>query len=677
MDELIMRKSTEQTTPEAPAMTAAPMTQAKPAVDAEFLKKLDEILEKYKAGRQRTDARIKESEDWWRLRNAEMERKTTESGKDGGFQSVSGWLHNVIVSKHADAMDAFPEPVILPREAGDKAEAHMLTSIIPCILEQNDFEDAYSKVQWKKICTGTGAYKTVWDNSKLNGLGDISITRVNLLNLFWEPAVEDIQDSHYMFEVSYYDKDELKAMFPQLENAKLGIDFQSTKLNGDEKDNRSEQATVKECYYHKVINGKRTLQYVKYVNNVVLYATENDTQRPTSTEIDPMTGMMTTVETGESMAERGLYDHGLYPYDFDVLFPVAGSPCGYGFVDLCRNPQTRIDVMQTAFTKNAVVGAIPRYFSNAAENGVNEEEFLDMSNPIIHFEGSLDDRNFRHVDHTPLDGAYITEVQNAINEMRETSGNTQTAAGTANSGVTAASAIAALQEASGKGSRDSTATAYRAYSNVVRKTIELVRQFYDLPRQFRILGQYGTEQFVSYTNEGLKPQIMDGGFGLEQAMRLPVFDIKINAQKRQIYSKVAQNELSLQFYQMGFFAPQNVDQALLTMDMMEFDGKEELMAKLATQGGLFQKLVQYMQLALEFAAQVRPDMVDGISQDIMQTVGTMQQSGLPGANNQMFTGVQNMGGLMGREPSRVQNARANANEVAKPNGGKLTAKSGG
>ena len=63
-------------------------------------------------------------------------------------------------------------------------------------------------------------------------------------------------------------------------------------------------------------------------------------------------------------------------------------------------------------------------------------------------------------------------------------------------------------------------------------------------------------------------------------MRLPVFDIKVNPQKASPYSKMAQNELALQFYQAGFFSPQMADQALMAMSMMEFEGKDELLRKI-------------------------------------------------------------------------------------------------
>ena len=174
----------EQTVTEVkPPEAMAPTVQA---IGPEQLKKFTQILQKYKSGKAQTESRIIASENWWKLRNSIEEKKSTNIGKDGGFMSVSGWLHNVIVSKHADAMESFPEPNILPREKGDEEEAQRLSDIVPCILEQNQFEETYSDAMWQKIKTGTGVYKVVWDAGKLNGLGDISVEQVNLLNIYWD-----------------------------------------------------------------------------------------------------------------------------------------------------------------------------------------------------------------------------------------------------------------------------------------------------------------------------------------------------------------------------------------------------------------------------------------------------------------------------------------------------------
>ena len=516
------------------------------------------ILRQYKAGKQATESRIIASENWWKLRNTTEEQKEGRLGRDGGMVSRSAWLHNVIVSKHADAMESYPQPVILPREEGDRGLAQALSSIIPCILERNHFEEVYSEAAWQKGKTGTGVYKVVWDPQALNGLGDISVTQVNLLNLYWEPGKKDIQQSRYFFQTELEDRDVLEEQYPFLAGKLTGgKEFLSTRFLYDDYVDVSQKVTVVEVYYHKTVEGRKTLQYCKFVGDQVLFATENLPE----------------------LSLRGLYDHGLYPYVFDPLYPVEGSPCGYGYVDVCRNPQMVIDTLNTAYIKNAMVGATPRYFARG-DGAVNEEEFLDLSRPLVHVNSSSED-TLRHIEHSSLDSVYISVLDGTIQELRQTSGNTETSTGNIQSGVTAASAIAALQEASGKGIRDSNRASYRAYGKLVNLVIELIRQFYDLPRQFRITGSLGQWEFLSFSNQGLRQRHQGTDFGRDMGFRLPVFDIQVCAQKKSAYTTVAQNELALQLYSQGLFDPLRAGQALLCLEMMEFEGRDALMGKIA------------------------------------------------------------------------------------------------
>ena len=646
----IAEKKEQVMPPEAMATRVAPIGSTQ-------LKEFTQILQKYKAGKTITEQRVIASENWWKLRNTTEEQKLTDIGKDKGFTSKSGWLHNVIVSKHADAMEAYPEPNILPREEGDRGEARMLSAIIPCVLEQNNFEETYDDAMWRKMKGGTAIYKIVWDKNKLNGLGDISVECANILNLYWEPGITDIQKSRYFFHTELCDKDLLEQRYPeQLKDGLKGDAFVSSKFLYDDHVDTENKVTVIEVYYHKHINGKKTLQYVKYVNDIVLYATEN--------EIEPMVD-----ELGQPkppMALAGLYDHGRYPYVFDALYPIEGSPCGYGYVDICQNPQTEIDILKTSFIKNAMAGAIPRYFSRN-DGSLNEEEFLDLSKPIVHVPDLREDA-LRRVEHNSLDGSYLNVLMQSIQELRETSGNTETSTGNAPNSVTAASAIAALQEASGKGSRDSTLSAYRAYSEIVEICIELIRQFYNLPRKFRILGQYGAEQYITYTNAGIQPQPQGDDFGQDMGNRLPVFDIKVSAQKKNTYTKVSQNELALQFFQMGFFNPQMTDQALMCLEMMDFDGKDGVMQKVSQNGTMFQKLVQYMQMAFMLAQRVDPMMAQQIAMDMQAMSGGAPMGGAP-APKMMES--DNIAGIPRKEHGIVSNAREKSQNASQPDGGEV------
>ena len=308
-------------------------------------------------------------------------------------------------------------------------------------------------------------------------------------------------------------------------------------------------------------------------------------------------------------APDGLYAHGRYPFVLDPLFPVEGSPCGYGFVDLCHNNQTAIDLMRSAIIKNTVVGATPRYFQRI-DGSVNEEEFADLGRALVHVSGNLGEDSLRQIGFSPLSGVYMDVLNSSIQELRETSGNTETSTGNISSGVTAASAIAALQEASGKGSRDSTRSSYIAYAQIVELCIELIRQFYGLPRSFRIAGRAGAEEYIRFSNAGLCPRPQPFGAAL------PVFDVKVSAQKRNAYSRLSQNELAMELYRMGIFDEGKEQEALSCLRMMEFDGRDELIGRITASMGLREKLDElqkYKALALAFARRYRPDMAEGLT----------------------------------------------------------------
>lgn len=611
-------------------------------VNKERLQKFNQILQKYKSGKASVERRVVNAEQWWKMRN-EAQEKRMGLAWDESFRCKSGWLHNVLVSKHADAMENYPEPLFLAREPGDKAEAQKLSAIVPLILEENDFEQTYSDVWWQKLKTGTGVYMVPWNSEKLNTLGDVDIRPVDILSVFWEPGITDIQQSKYFFNCELQDNEMLEAMYPELKDQLKGSTFTLTRYIYDDNVPTDGKSLVVDVYYKVNNGGQSILHYCKYVNDHVLVSTEND---------DPTVG---------------LYDDGLYPFVFDPLFPVAGSPCGYGYVDLCMNTQAQIDIMDTAILKNMVVGVTPRYFIDGSTGSINEQEMLDVTKPFVHVGGSLANNSIQVMDYKPLAGNYISAYQNKVAELRETSGNTETATGSGTSGVTSASGIAALQEASGKTSRDASKAAYRAFRRLVNMVVERIRQFYDMPRQFRITGQFGQEQFTSYDNSGLQPQWQGGIGDTDLGYRLPVFDIKIEVAKKNAYTRTAQNDLALQFYNLGFFRPDMSTMAISCLDMMDFDGKDELMLKLQQTGTIFTQMQQLSQYVMALLQKYEPENAQAMAAAL----------GMGGAEGGPAPAAAPAGAEAPKTESSeeehpfVEKARAAANGASTPGGGKL------
>ena len=555
-------------------------------IGVEQIREANNTLQKYKQGKANLEQRIIDNEQWYKLRHWECMRDKKQQ-----VQPTSAWLFNSLANKHADAMDNFPSPNILPREEGDKGEAEMLSSIIPVILEQNDFEETYDNVQDYRLKSGTGVYGIFWDNEKMNGLGDISILKADLINLFWEPGITDIQRSRHLFHVELADNDLLEQEYPQLRGKLSSSSIDLSKYVYDDTVDTSTKSAVVDWYYKKRQNGRNVLHYCKYVNDVVLFATENDPE----------------------MAERGWYDHGQYPFVFDPLFSMEGTPCGFGYIDVGKDTQAYIDRANQAIMQNMLANAKPRHFIRS-DGSVNEAEYADTTKDFIHVDGSLGQDSILPVQGKPLNNVYIQVLHDKIDELKETTGNRDISTGGTTSGVTAASAIAAMQEAGSKLSRDHNKASYRAFRKVVLMVIELIRQFYDLPRCFRIIGENGTARFVEYSNANLQPQMQGIEMGVDMGYRLPLFDVEITAQKASPYSKMSQNELALQFFGAGFFNPQMSDQALACLEMMDFDRKQGIMQRIAQNGMMYKAAMMMMQ------QQMAPGVAGGTEESAEETV---------------------------------------------------------
>ena len=525
------------------------------------LRRARQDLNRYREGKANLERRVIENEQWYRLRHWECIRR----GAGSQVEPTSGWLFNAIANKHAEAMDNYPSPNVLPREEGDREKAQALGSILPVILQQEDFEDTYDRVMDDKLKSGTGIYGVFWDPEKLEGLGDISIRRVDILNLYWEGGITDIQQSRNVFYLGLWDNDLLLERYPQLEGKLSGAAEQGNRYVYDDRVDTADKSAVIDWYYKKRQGGKTVLHYCKFVGDTVLFATENE----------------------EDYRDRGWYDHGLYPFVLDPLFRTAGSPCGFGYIDVAKSAQEYVDRGNQAILQNLLANARPRHFIRA-DGAVNEEEYGDMTRDFVHVDGNLGEDSIKPISGKSLSDIYVTVIANKIDELKEVTGTRDVTTGGTIHGVTAASAIAAMQEAGSKLSRDSNMASYRAFRKVCLMAVELIRQFYDLPRAFRVLGPQGGVEFITFSNAALKPQDQGVELGVELGMRTPLFDIEISAEKQSPYSRLSQNEMAMQFYSAGLFDPARATEALTALDMMDFNGKSALVEKVRQNGGRYQ-----------------------------------------------------------------------------------------
>lgn len=577
------------------------------------VKEAMEVLQKYKESKTNLENKLKTNEEFWKMNHWKVMYSQKEKKDDKRIKPKSAWLVNTIINKHADAMDNFPEPNILPRSQDDEDTAKALSKIIPVILEQNDYEETYSLCAWDKNKNGSSCTGIFWNNDKSNGLGDIDIREIDLMRLYWKSGIENIQDSPNVFYVQMMDNDEIHKRYPELKEAHStnAITALDAYHYGEQVDT-SDMSPVVDWYYKKRMQFKdeqgipqmRTiLHYCKFCNGEVIYASENDPE----------------------YAETGWYSHGQYPFVVDTLYPVKASLVGMGFIDLVADGQIYTDKLRQAILENAIANARPRTVVRS-DSGLNEEEYLNEDNPIIHTAGNLGEESFRQLQTTPLASIYQNVYLQEIQEMKDTSGNTASSQGQASS-VTSASGIASLQEAAGKLSRDSSNASYRSFRKIVYQIIELIRQFYTETRCFRIIGDDGQPTYEDFDNRGLQPQNQGSVTGqdangnnytIDLGNRLPIMDIQVKPQKRSAYSKETQNQTALSLYGQGFFAPNNADAALACLNMMDFDGIEDVKNTIAANGQLYQQVMMLTQIIAQAGLLPQDAVATGTEQEVQK-----------------------------------------------------------
>lgn len=641
-----MRPKEEPTDAEVP-MEPAP---AERVIDKKAIDKAIATLKEYKDGKRNLEARIVEEERWWKLRHWDIIRgkKSGElKDEEARPEPTSAWMFNSIANKHADIMDNYPEPNVLPREQMDEKDADTLSAILPVVFERNEYEHTYSQAAWYKLKHGVSAKGVFWNQDREDGLGDVDIHFMDILNIFWEPGITDLQTSRNLFVVSLKDNELLELEYPQLKNKLGGQIIDVKQYVHDDNVDVSDKSLIVDWYYKKrTPEGKTILHLCKFVGSEVLFASEDDPQ----------------------YAQDGFYAHGMYPVEFDVLFPEEGTPVGFGYISIMKSPQLYIDKMSQVILENSMMSAKVRYMvkKNAA---INRDQFLDWSDPLVEYEGDIN--NIQPLQVQQVGGNVLNVLQMKIDELKETSSNRDFSQGGSTGGVTAAAAIAALQEAGNKTSRDMIASSYRSYTQECYLAIELIRQFYDEQRSFRITGETGKNEYIQFSNEALKPQPIPPAYpgqelepGYVEASRKPVFDIVVKPQKRSPYSKMAQNELAKELYQLGFFNPQLADQSLAAMDLMDFDGMEKVRDKVE-QGQTLLNIVGQMQEQMNKMGLIIYQLT---GQDLVGITQGGGQAPVPGAAPAIGGGGESMGAA--QKEAQTANMTAYGQRVAaraKPN----------
>ncbi len=502
--------------------------------------------------------RLKKNERYYST--LQWDEYSSKSNVEKAPEPTSNYIFSVLLDRHADMMDNMPTQNILPRDESAVEEAGKLKNIIPRVFEINEYHETYSDKIWDIIKQGYAIEGVLFDPTADNSLGEIAIRLIDPMGFLWQPGVSRLQDSENIFVISNVPKHKIMSEtgeddFTNDKNKIKSISYPS--IDGEVKFDDTDNVLVIDRYYY--VDGE--LNFCKVVGNKLVYSTELDDSK----EFDC------------------LYADNKYPFIITTLWKVKNSLAGFGFVDVLEKIQIYVDKTDQAISINTAMHAMSRYLIRDGV-AINEEDLKDWSIPFVKIGQSNRITDvIKDIRPTEMPQYVIGHRKSKIDEMKEISGSNEFSRGETGGGVTAAAAIKALQEAGNKISRDILKGIYHSHKLLVYKIIERIREFYSEPRTFRIpTDEPDKFQFIEYTNENLiekriyreeKAEYTDEDqFTIER----PEFDIMVEAEKVNPFSQMANNELAITLYQLGFFNPDRAVEARAALTMMDFEQIEQI-----------------------------------------------------------------------------------------------------
>lgn len=495
-----------------------------------------EAYRTYKSDREPLINRIRDNESFYKRSYERL-----YSGIMSEMDCDTPFIFTAIENCRADAIDNYPNANILERDPEGTQIAELLSKVVEAQLEISDFKAVYKENVRSKLKYGTAVYGVFYDEVS----GDIDIRSIDILDVYVDMNIPDIEDSRFVFINAAVENELLINKYPDFSQLFSGNAEVETLTDTHSLKDRT---VITDCYYKKADG---TVHLMKFCDDTVICATED------------LAGY-----------EKGLYSHGRYPIVFDTLYPCDHSPFGFGMIDIGKSTQIEINKLDNAITENIMCASKPRYLSKR-NGGINEEEFSDISKSIVHYEGDTD--SLRAIDHSAINEYFLQHRECKKDELKEILANREFQQGATMGGVTAASAIETLRQAGEKRSRAIINDTYDSFKQIVYMVIELMRQFFNDERTYRIYDSDGTKSFAKFSNKMLyKTDVTASGITMRELM----FDINVVIQRENPYSRENINTTMLDLWKNGLFSTENIQAAVVAMKNMQFDGKEKVITDL-------------------------------------------------------------------------------------------------
>ena len=458
---------------------------------------------------------------------------------------VTPILQSTVENVKSELLDRVPEAVILPESPADGEIAHVIEAIIRQNHDADGYVKEYRKLVHDLLVGGYCVQEIGYDNALNSGLGGAFIRHVDARSILFDPLVTDAQESRAVFKISLKTREYIESRFPKAAPFLTADSFGTPDAVED-----------------GILHGDRSgaMLFLEY------WWREFDAETERSSVHMAQIAGNQVLSDSRDVKPDGLFEHGTYPFLITQMFVRKGSCLGLGLVDMFETQQRYADKLDQIVLKNALMASHNKLLVTEG-SGFDTEDLRDWSKEV-HRGESLN--GITWFSTPPLPAYIIGYIESIRESIKQESGANDFSRGMVTGGVTAASAISAMQEMSNKRARMIARVLHESFRDAVRLEIEVEREFNFFTRKVNVTidGETKERTFESTMLVRRAP-----GNAI-----LPIeFYISVKAQQETKYSAMSQNELALRMLQSGMMAPAQA------VELMVFEGKEQLLKQLKEQ----------------------------------------------------------------------------------------------
>ena len=532
---------------------------------------LDLAIERYRiAESQKSDQEGRMLHTKWRDMD-KMYRGNQWKGNVPSYKStpVLNFTFSLVESIIPRMTDTAPEILVLSRTGQSSANfAKMLQSCHSHLWYYNRMQRKLTESIRMCMKYGTVIYKEFFDPDALDGAGEVRYSVVHPMNFFPDPRAYEIDMMEYCFTAFPRSLEYIVRRWPDKGHLVIpDNDWKDTEqTEGADQPSEEDSATLKEYWFR---DGEGNMCCMYYAGHVVLEVMGG--------EYD---------ETNEPV-----YRHNRFPFTRQVDYPADKEFWGIGEIEIVELLQRLINNFEAQIIDNTRLMANAQWVVNKIQSGLKEEDtwIFDSrpGNVIWTSQGGVD-----RLPGVPIPRHIPDHMERLIFAMEQILGIHDVVQGRRPSGVRAASAIIALQEAANVRVRQKARHLEYALVDMADKATWLMLEFYDEPRKIRMAGQSEPStldvraaldlQIMQMAEEagmvqpGMRPEMMEEEQMdvLRDTLKYPEFDIEVKVGPSVPYSQALVYEQAKEFYQLGIIDRKAV------LDITGFPNKEEIMKRM-------------------------------------------------------------------------------------------------